>query len=532
MTSDVTRRTLLKSIGVAGGAGVMFESMRALGLVASPEALAAPDYHPPQAGDLAVTGRSRKSVVILGAGIAGLASAYELAKAGYRCTILEAKDRVGGRNWTVRSGTTLTDLDGRTQTARFGRDQYMNAGPARLPQSHITLDYCRELGVPIEPFINQNANALIYNEKTGAPVQQARTAKADVYGYISELLAKALDQGSLDSRLSGEDKDRVLTFLSDFGAIGSKANGYAYTGTDRRGYTVEPGAAGEAGTVLGPPPSLTDVFAGQVGRYVSFEFGYDQAMAMFQPVGGMDGVPMALYRAVGADKVRLGAEITRLTNLPGGVEVTYKDKHGKSQLVKADYCIATLPPHIMARIPTNLDPAIGSALSFPTVTPVGKIGLEYSRRWWEEDARIYGGITETDTDLAHVWYPSYGFHGKRGVVIGYYNTGGSANTYGALTPESRLERALAQGAKIHGEKYKQGLLSSFSVAWQRTPFIEGGWVGWPSRTSGQYDLLNKPAGRVYFAGDWLSYFIAWQAGAFDSARYAVTGLHQRVLAGG
>jgi monoamine oxidase len=134
-------------------------------------------------------------------------------------------------------------------------------------------------------------------------------------------------------------------------------------------------------------------------------------------------------------------------------------------------------------------------------------------------------------DLAHIWYPSYGFHGERGVVIGYYNSGANATTYGALTPGKRLERALAQGAKIHGEKYRSGLAGAFSVAWHRTPFIEGGWVGWPSRTNGEYALLNKPAGRVYFAGDWLSYYIAWQAGAFDSARHAVTNLHQRVMAG-
>jgi hypothetical protein len=55
------------------------------------------------------------------------------------------------------------------------------------------------------------------------------------------------------------------------------------------------------------------------------------------------------------------------------------------------------------------------------------------------------------------------------------------------------------------------------------------WVSWPSRTSGEYDLLNKPAGHVYFAGDWLTYYIAWQAGAFDSARKVVTDIHSRVL---
>jgi monoamine oxidase len=507
---------------------VMFESMRALGLVASPEALATPDYAPPSAGELSA-GKRGKKVVILGAGIAGLVTAYELGKAGYDCVVLEAKDRVGGRNWTVRGGTTMTDIDGNTQTATFSRGQYLNAGPARLPQSHITLDYCRELGVPLEIFVNQNANALIYNESSGVAPQQYRTAKADVYGYVSELLAKAINQGTLDQRVTGDDKERLLTFLSGFGAIGDAAHDFAYTGTSRRGYSVEPGAADQAGVVLGPPPSLSDVLASQVGRYFSFEFGYDQAMTMLQPVGGMDAIPIALHRRLG-DKVRLQAAVTRVTDGPNGVEVAYKDKRGREVLVRADFCVAALPPHVMARVPTNLGPKVAAALRYPTATPVGKIGLEYRRRWWEQDDRIYGGITETDLDLAHVWYPSHGYHGERGVVVGYYNTGANATAYGNLSPAGRTARALAQGVKIHGEKYRGELSNAFSVAWQKVPHVEGGWVGWPSRTSGEYALLNQPAGRVYFAGDWLSYFIAWQAGAIDSARYVVTNLHKRVIA--
>lgn len=48
---------------------------------------------------------------ILGAGIAGMTAAYELSKAGYECTLLEARDRAGGRCWTIRSGDTINELD-------------------------------------------------------------------------------------------------------------------------------------------------------------------------------------------------------------------------------------------------------------------------------------------------------------------------------------------------------------------------------------------------------------------------------------
>ena len=137
-------------------------------------------------------------------GIAGLTAAYELGKAGYDCVVLEASSRPGGRNWTIRGGTTERDLDGHVQTARFGQGQYLNAGPARIAQWMVTMDYCRELGVAIEPLANQNASSYIYHEKgplSGTGIRY-RTAKADVYGYISELLAKATDQGALDRTLS------------------------------------------------------------------------------------------------------------------------------------------------------------------------------------------------------------------------------------------------------------------------------------------------------------------------------------------
>ncbi|GAA1231018.1 flavin monoamine oxidase family protein [Oryzihumus leptocrescens] len=531
MSAQVSRRAVLEAVGATGGAGILFEAMGLLGL-APTEATSRVAYRPPASADFSLSGRRRARVVVLGAGIAGLAAAYELGKAGYDCRVLEAKDRPGGRNWTVRGGTTERDLDGRTQTSAFAAGQYLNAGPARIAQWMVTLDYCRELGVAIEPMANQNADEVIYHQKgplSGHPIAY-RTAKADVYGYISELLAKATDRGSLDGELTATDKEKLLEFLRDFGDIGGREHGWRYTGSSRRGYRVNPGAGSQRGVVLTPPPSLHDVLGSDVGLDFSFELEYRQAMMMFQPVGGMDRIVDALTRRVGRHRVRFGCQVLSVTDRPDGVEVLFRDGEGGTRHETGDFCVAAMPPHLLARLRHNLGGEVQRALGLPRPLSVGKLGLEYGRRWWEEDEHIFGGITTTDMDVRQIWHPSHGFLGDRGVVLGYYNRDADSLLYDSLDPAARVRRAVAAGVRIYGEKYRDELVSSFSVAWRRTPFIEGGWISWPNGTEREYALLNKPAGRVYFAGDWLSHLVSWQAGAFLSARAAVMGIHERAMA--
>ena len=529
-----SRRDFLRRVGQAGGAGALFATMGALDLVLTQDSRR-PAFQPPRPGDLAVTGRSAGRVAILGAGVAGLACAYELGKAGYECTVLEAQDRVGGRNLTVRGGNTHHDLNGNTQTAGFAAGQYFNAGPGRIAQWMVTVDYCRELGVPLEMFANVNADAYFYQEGAGMspghPVRR-RAVRADMYGYISELLAKATDQGALDKQLTDDDKDELIEFLKQFGRIGKHGpkGSWAYTGGPQRGCSTWPGAVGTPGVPAGPVPPLSTVFAYEVGEELSFETDFEQSMVMLQPVGGMDAIPAALARAVGPDRIKLGSPVTQLTNNPDRVSVAYSDAQGHPQLLEADFCIATLPPNVLARIPHNLGPDVQRGLTTFRPESVGKIGLEYRGRWWETDHRIYGGITETDLDLGQVWYPSDGFGSERGILVGYYNTGDGSRAYDALSPGAREARAVAGGEKIHGPKHRTELASSFSIAWAKVPYIEGGWQNIPGGPdSPVYAPLNTAAGRVYFAGDWLSNEVSWQHGAFTSAQKAVQAVHSRSL---
>jgi monoamine oxidase len=528
--SGYTRRSFLRSVGMSGGAGVMFATMGAMGLAPTRADAAAKSFSAPRASDFSLTGRTPASVVILGGGVAGLVSAYELGKAGYKCTIIEPRSRTGGRNFTARDGTTQTDIFGQTQTCTFAEGQYMNCGPARLAQWMVTLEYCRELGVPIQVFSNQNADAFLYNSATGMTAPERwRSAKADVYGYVGELLAKATSQGALDQELTIDDKERLIAFLQDWGSLGSASDSYAYTGSPSRGYSVYPGGPGQPGVEYGPPPSLSDAFASGVGQYFSFEFEFDMAMMMFQPIGGMDQIPQALTRAIGPEKILLGCQATSIMDGADNVTVEYTEPSGKTRSITADYAIAAMPPWFTAGLTSNLGSDVQTALAAVKPSSASKMGLEYKSRWWETDYHLYGGITDTDLDLNVIWTPSYGYHGERGVIIGYYNYGSVSDMYGQMAPLQRQERALSLGAQIFGPKYKSEFVSSFSQSWHYIPHLEAAWHNGPTPDAPVMQPLVDPAGRVYYAGDWLSYMDAWQHGAISSAREVVSKLNARVL---
>lgn len=530
-TPGVSRRNFLRAVGAGSSAGVMFATMGAMGL--APSAAAQPraeSWVPPKAGDFTLTGRSTKKVVVVGAGPAGLATAYELQKAGYRVTVLEARHRPGGRTLTIRGGDSETDVNGVKQTARFADGIYMNAGAGRIAQWMVTMDYIRELGVPYEVFTNANADAYLYNERTGAtpgnPVRY-RTAKADVFGYTSELLHHATDQGALDQKLTAEDKDNLRSFLRSWGSLRSDGT---YAGGTNRGFEVYPSAWNEHGTPLSGPGTVSEVLASKVGQYFPFEINWEQSMLMFQPKGGMDTTYQYLVRAIGSQNVHFRSPVTGVENTSRGVKVTYTPANGPERQIEADFAVVAAPAGLMRRWDTNWGPQIDAALGeFAVGSPAGKIGLQYRSRFWEDDHRIFGGITETDMDLAHVWYPSYGYGERKGLVVGYYNTGTNARTYADMTPKQRELRAVEQGVKIHGEKYRSELDTSFSIAWHKVPYIEGAWA-YPNTSSAGFRLLQQGAGNVYFAGDWMSEVSAWQHGAFWSARYAVQALHARVMA--
>src|SRR6202050_2841336 len=211
-SGPMSRRSLFRMIGAVAGSAVMYEAMSELGFAGESG----------YSGPIELTGHVKgTSVLILGAGLAGMCAAYELRKAGYRVQILEYNNRPGGRNWSLYGGDTYTELGGFTQQVQFAPGLYLNPGPWRISHHHLgMLDYCKRLKVPLEPFVQVNYAAYVHSSKAfGGKPQRYREVQADFNGHVAELLAKAANQSQLDQAVTREDREILLEAMREWGAL-------------------------------------------------------------------------------------------------------------------------------------------------------------------------------------------------------------------------------------------------------------------------------------------------------------------------
>ena len=470
-----------------------------------------------------------KEVLILGAGLAGMASAYELGKLGYRCTILEARDRVGGRCWSVRNGSTSEETELGFHAAGFDEGLYFNAGPSRIPHHHgLTLHYCKELKVPIEVYSNVNENTYYYSEGRG-PLSnrkiRVREVHNDVRGWMAELLAKGLDGGKLDAGMSREDVLKVIEYLRAEGGLDIDK---LYKASARRGYADTPGAGTMEGR-LGEPWTLAALLGSGLldpEFYNVAEYTYELQGNLFQATGGMDRIAAAFGKAVG-DRIQFNAEVIAIRKQEKGVTVDYKDKEGKKR-ISAEWCICTIPLPVLSNIDHNFSSDVSRAIDNVVYMSTGKIGLQFKRRFWEEDEGIYGGITHTNNQLTQIFYPSSDYLSGKGILIGYYNFNDKAVATGKLSYADRERLAREKGALIHPQ-YGKEFEKAYSVSWHKTRYSLGGWALYSAEERQTlYKSLLEPDGGVYFAGEHMTWLNAWMAGALESARSVVAALHSRV----
>ena len=512
---NITRRQFLTYVGAAGGSSALLKTSLALGL--TPES----PYDGPIKVQPAAKGE-KPTALILGAGLAGLATALELERAGYECTILEASFRPGGRNLTVRHGDKIDEM-GRPQICNFDKKDnlFFNCGPARLPGHHRRiLHYCRTLNVPLQVKANSSKMAYFQDDKSlGGKPKRIIEYHTDVRGLMSELLWKAADNNEYDQLLSEEDVSKLMSFSRAYGDLTENGK---YRGSERAGSVTDrmlehpvPHAPIELKAML----DSSFWYGGLLGAEQ-----YDWCEPLMEPIGGMDSVIKGFLRNLKTTPV-LNAQVKKIYNRDNGVEVTY-EQGGIFKTIKADYCFNNIPAYFMAGIENNFDSTYQKALNSIKRGHLFKIAYQMKERFWERDG-IYGGISYTTGPASQIWYPSHDINAQKGVLLGAYTWQEKAvKMFEALSHEERLKVGAENGEKIH-PGYSKYIENGISIPWGRMNHQMGCGMRLSKEVWDDYfPLLQRPEGRHFMIGDQISHHSGWQEGALASSEQALQQLNK------
>lgn len=520
-----TRRSLLRLIGMVAGSNVMYQAMTQLGMAEESRYAGPPKLTPPP---------KRTSVLVLGAGIAGMVAAIELRDAGYDVQVLEFNNRAGGRNWSLYGGDTYVELGGAVQHVQFDQGQYLNPGPWRIPHHHYgILHYVRRLKVPLEPFIQVNYNAFLHSTDAfnGKP-KRYREVQADFHGHVAELLAKTTKQNALDTDLTTEDLERLFEALRAWGALdGNNRYVKGPESSTRRGPKVDAGGGLQSLPIYSAPEPLPALLESELWRAIGWGQDFLYQMPMFQPRGGMGQIGRAFGAELG-NIIKYNCKVTEIHQDNSGVTVTYicgRNNRAPSQ-AHADWCVCTIPASILSQIPMNVGSKMRAAIDQLPYRASLKTGLQFKRRFWEEDDGIFGGITYTNQPNAMIGYPAWDYFSQgKGVLLGTYVMDEPAFIAAAKSPQQRIEDALAYGEKIHPQ-YRKEFECGVAVAWHRVPWTLGCSAVWTEEArAAHYDNLCALDGRIVLAGEHASRLPDWQEGSVTSATDAIIRLHARVM---
>ena len=208
------------------------------------------------------------------------------------------------------------------------------------------------------------------------------------------------------------------------------------------------------------------------------------------------------------------------------MKVAYKNvKTGAMTEVTADYCVSCLPLTILSTLDVNLSPETMAAVKATPYSPSAKMGLQMKRRFWEEDDRIFGGHLYSNLPFGNFSYPSWGYFGDKGVLLGFYGNGQMAGVVN-MPIKDRIEHVLIarqQSASADPRGVRDGLLHVLGedAVQPRRVRRRRRW-----RQRERLAALGKPDSRIYLGCAAVSGNGGWQEGAVAAAWKQVKALHE------
>jgi monoamine oxidase len=428
------------------------------------------------------------SVLVAGAGLAGLSAAYDLMAMGAAVTVADARDRVGGRVWTIRDG--------------FVEGQHAEAGGDMIDEEQYEIrELSRSLGLKLTRIL-RGGFGYVRPDATGKPKILAGSASRGWERLAEEIAPVAkpyeLAERRWDSPITAAIARRpVASWLDEIKADAE----------------LRATAAGLRGFFLADPDELSlialvDQFSDSDGPAPG---------TMYRIEGGNDRLPAALAASLG-ERLHLNTEVVALSHRGSTVRVSVKNGRALAQ-INCDYAVLAVPATLLRRMP--ITPALPaqqhdatSRLKYGRAT---RTLLQFSSRFWRAVGRprAFG----SPLPFGAVWDANEEQRGRSGILS--LLAGGSASDATQAIVAKHGVRGLVDVLEWLGAQ-DADLVASRQIVWEQDPFARGGYAYFdPAFDPGLRAWLARPAGRLFFAGEHTS--IKWQGymnGAVESGRRA------------
>jgi monoamine oxidase len=440
--------------------------------------------------------RTPKSVVVMGAGLAGLAAAYELTQAGYEVTVLEAQTRPGGRVHTVRDA--------------FADGLYAEGGGEGF--------------IPVDPDY-----AMRYIKLFNLPLAPQPPVLAPLY-YLRGQRIPGLGDADIAWPLDLTPQERKL------GLMGMKQH---YLDPAVQQVTSANGAPevldrydqlsfAEALRAQGASPAAIELLSTVYWDFVGEGTQNESALARlgrlsmecrmlvsppYAIAGGNDLLPKAFAARLG-ERIRYGAPVVRIEHSAHGVCLAYR-RGNQQQTLTANYLVCAIPFSVLRHldIVPGFSPEKQQAIGELPYASVCRVQIQCRTRFWLAEG--LSGAVATDLPLT-CWDNTPQQEGRRG-ILGAYLKGPAARELAALNEAERLSWTLAHLEKMYPQirDYYEG---GFSTCWEEDPWARGGYPWFrPGQMTTVFPHIARPEGRVYFAGDHTAPFLSgYMQGALES----------------
>lgn len=446
---------------------------------------------------------SDKTVTVIGAGMAGLAAAYELHKAGWNVTVLEARSRVGGRVHSIREFS-----DG---LVAEGGGEYIDEAHARMIA--LAREFHLSLGATgswqgqnddwgaFEGKAGKTADETLWGANLQAEYQKMWVALAELGKQVNDPSnpltapnARELDAKSAAEWIQAQDVHPLARAL--------------FVNHIRSEYTCEPEQF-----------SLLDL-ARNAALYYSDPNAWHSS---YRVIGGNDLIPQAIASRL--PDLRLNAVVTSVKVQPEGVTVKYKQVDS-FHTIRSSYAILAVPLTVARMIDfhSTLPAAhqkLVDELSYGAVT---KVLIEYRKRFWHD--RNWNGRLYTDHPIVMTWDAASHLEHERGILTAYTG-GGPGAALSKLSDEERIKTAVSVIEAVFPGSAEL-VERAHTVAWINEPFTRCSYMALsPNQVTTHWQTLFTPAGRLYFAGEHATVIQGFMEGAVESGQRAAREIIER-----